>query len=209
MPVTDVHSRNATAWRAATQHPFLVAVRDGTVRPAAFAAWLGQDHRFVCDLLAFQARLLARAPRYTQSVLANGAVALVDELAWFEQQAATRRIDLAAPARAATADYARLLGRLDQVAVEVALTALWAIERVYLDAWSFAAPGALAYREFVTHWTTPEFAAYVDALGEAADAALAGSTPPDLHAVLGEVLAAETRFWDMALEIPDIGSNLT
>lgn len=203
MPIADLVSRHATPWRCATRHPFLAAVRDATVPKDAFDAWLGQDHRFVSDLLTFQARLLAKAPRQAQPVLASGAVALVDELAWFEQQAATRRIDLAAPARAATADYARLLGRLDEAAVEVALTALWALERVYLDAWSFAAPGAPAYREFVTHWTTPSFAAYVDALAEAADNALAATaTPPDLDVVLGQVLDAETCFWDMALEAP-------
>lgn len=39
-----------------------------------------QDYRFVSDLLVFQARLLARAPRSTHTVLAGGAMALVDEL---------------------------------------------------------------------------------------------------------------------------------
>jgi thiaminase/transcriptional activator TenA len=100
----------------------------------------------------------------------------------------------------ATAAYAVLLGRLDDADVTVALTALWAIERAYLDAWSFAAPGAPAYREFVAHWTTPQFAAYVDALEQAADdavgAALGGS---DLDAVFAEVVDAESDFWAMAL----------
>jgi len=55
---------------------------------------LGQDAVFVGDLLTFQARLLARAPRPAQGVLAGECVALVAELDWFEVQAARRGIDL-------------------------------------------------------------------------------------------------------------------
>jgi formylaminopyrimidine deformylase / aminopyrimidine aminohydrolase len=75
-------------WTAATHHPFLDAVREGTITEAAFDRWLAQDAMFVADLLTFQARLLARAPRPAQSTLAGGCVALVDELDWFDAQAA-------------------------------------------------------------------------------------------------------------------------
>ncbi len=78
-------------WTAATRHPFLDAVRDGTIADDAFNRWLAQDALFVADLLTFQARLLARAPRPAQGVLAGGCVALVDELDWFEVQAAAAR----------------------------------------------------------------------------------------------------------------------
>src|SRR3712207_9581992 len=78
-PVAELLFRHPDAWRAATRHPFLDAVRDGTVPVAAFDTWLVQAARFVADLLRFQARLLARAPRPAQAVLAGGLVALVDE----------------------------------------------------------------------------------------------------------------------------------
>lgn len=161
MPVADLPRRHSDAWLRATRHPFLVAVRDGTVPATAFVEWLVQDYRFVGDLLRFQARLLARAPRGAQPVLARGAVALVEELAWFERQAAVGGLDLDAEALTATAAYATLLQRLDSADVPVALVGLWALERSYLDAWSYASPGAPPYREFVEHWTTPQFAAYV------------------------------------------------
>lgn len=194
MPVADLPSRHPDAWRGATRHPFLDAVRDGTIPVAAFDTWLVQDARFVSDLLRFQARLLARAPRPAQAVLASGLVALVDELAWFERQAAVRGLDLAAPALPATAGYAALLERLDAAGVGTALTALWTIERTYLDAWSHARPGAPGYREFVEHWTAPGFADYVAGLEAAAD----GAPAPDADAVFTEVVAAEVAFWDMA-----------
>ena len=195
MPVAELLQRHPDSWRSATAHPFLLAVRDGTLPGAAFDTWLVQDAVFVADLLRFQARLLARAPRQAQAVLAGGAVALVEELAWFEQQAAVRGLDLTTPALPATAAYAGLLARLDDADVPTALTALWTIERTYLDAWSAAAPGATAYREFIEHCTVPGYAGYVAGLEAAADAAGGGD-----DAVFGEVVSAEIAFWQMAVD---------
>jgi thiaminase/transcriptional activator TenA len=194
VPVAELLQRHAGAWRAATGHPFLTGVRDGSVPVAAFDTWLVQDARFVADLLRFQARLLARAPRPAQAVLAAGLGSLVAELDWFDEQAGARGLDLTAAALPATRAYAALLDRLDSADAGTALVALWTIERSYLDAWSQALPGGPAYREFVEHWTTPGFAGYVAGLESAADA---GGCADD--AVFLELVAAETAFWDMAL----------
>ena len=179
-------------WTAATEHPFLAAVRDGTVADAAFDRWLVQDVHFVADLLAFQSRLLARSPRHAQGVLVSGCAALVAELDWFEEQAARRGLDLGAPRAPVTVAYAGLLDRLDAAPFGAAVTALGVLERVYERAWAFAAPSTERYREFVEHWTDQGFAAYVDALE-----ALATPGHDDL---VREVLAQEAAFWDMAME---------
>lgn len=194
MPVAELPRRHPEAWRGATAHPFLAAVRDGSVPVAAFDTWLVQDARFVADLLRWQARLLARAPRPAQPVLAGGLVALVDELAWFDELAAARGLDLTADALPATLAYATLLERLDHADVATALTALWTIERTYLDAWSTALPGAPVYRDVVEHWTVPGFAGYVAGLEQAADAVGGGAD----DVLFLEVVAAETAFWTMA-----------
>lgn len=199
-PVGGLPLRHATAWSHATRHPFLEAVRDGTLSESAFEAWLVQDHHFVSDLLTFQSRLLARTPRPAREVLASGTVALADELVWFEEQAAARQLDLTTPPRPATVAYSVLLDRLDAADVAVAITALWAIERVYLDAWSFAAPGAPPYREFVSHWTTPQFVTYVSDLEDAADTVATRPAEPCVAMAFAAVLDAESRFWAMALE---------
>jgi formylaminopyrimidine deformylase / aminopyrimidine aminohydrolase len=198
--IADLLVRHEACWLRATRHPFLSAVRDGSLPESAFDTWLAQDYRFVGDLLRFQARLLARAPRSAQAVLAAGAAALVDELTWFEQHADARRIDLAAAPEPATQAYSRLLEILDDVEFPVALAMLWTLERAYLDAWSFAAPGAGTYRDFVAHWTTPEFAAYVSAL----EAAVDDTRSPGAHldASFIEVVEAEVQFWDMAVKGP-------
>lgn len=182
-------------WQRAVDAPFLDAVREGTVAPAAFDRWLAQDAVFVADLLRVQARLLARAPRPAQAVLAGGAVALVEELAWFEQQAAARGLDLAAPALPVTRDYADLLERLDAGPYPEAITALWALERVYLLAWRGAAGAPEPYAAFVEHWTAPGFAGYVAALEQAAVDAWTQAGADDLRRCCAEVLALEAAFW--------------
>jgi formylaminopyrimidine deformylase / aminopyrimidine aminohydrolase len=180
-------------WTAATHHRFLGAVRDGTITDASFDRWLAQDASFVGALLTFQARLLARAPRPAQAVLAGGCVALVAELDWFEEQAGRRGIDLAQPALPATLAYLELLARLDAEPVDAALTALWVLERVYLLAWSAAASSASPFAEFIEHWTAPGFADYVDGLGALA-------APDDHETLVRDVLTQEVAFWDMALD---------
>lgn len=182
-------------WTAATRHPFLDGVRDGSLPVAALDTWLAQDALFVADLLVFQARLLARAPRSDQAVLAGGCVALVEELDWFERLAGARGLDLAAAPLPATLAYRALLQRLDSAPYADALGCLEVVERVYLEAWRAALPGAPAYAELVEHWTTPGFAAYVDGL--AAASARAGAPDDDLVA---EVLRQEAAFWPTAVD---------
>lgn len=179
------------AWRRATRHEFLVGVRDHTLAEGAFRSWLAQDRLFVGDLLWFQARLVARAPRRAQRVLAAGVLALVDELAWFERQAAQLAFALETERLPATDAYRALLERLDGEPFEKAVTALWVLERVYLEAWSFAAPAGPPFDAFVEHWTTPEFRAYVDELEALVD--------PGHAELVTAVLDAEASFWAAAL----------
>jgi thiaminase len=196
--VARLLERHASRWSRATRHPLLAAVREGGLAPAAFDTWLAQDYLFVNALLGFQARLLARAPRPAQAVLAGGLVALAEELSWFERLAGERDIDLTAAPRPGTIAYGRLLDELDNAPFPLALTMLWVIERTYLDAWSHAAPGAPAYRAIVEHWTTPGFAAYVDALAVAATHAQPDEAAVDHY--FPKVADAEIVFWDMAWE---------
>jgi thiaminase/transcriptional activator TenA len=199
VPVAVLLAGAGEAWTAATDHPFLRGVREGALPSGAFDTWLVQDALYVSDLLRFQARLLARSPRPAQAVLAAGLAGLVAELDWFDERAAERGLRLDAPRLPATEGYARLLDRLDGLAPAPALVALWVLERVYLDAWSAAAPGSAPYAPFVEHWTTPGFAGYVADLERAADVLLADGEAAGLGELVTEVLAAETAFWDMAL----------
>ena len=73
---TSFIDQYAVEWHTATHHPFLTDIRDGSLAAPAFKRWLEQDYLFVGDLLHFQARLAARAPRADQNVLIGGLVAL-------------------------------------------------------------------------------------------------------------------------------------
>ena len=185
-------------WDAATRHPFLRAVGEGTA--STFGVWLAQDALFVADLVAFQARLVARAPRSAQGVLAQGVVGLVAELDWFDIQAASLGVSLKVPPMQATRDYQALLSELDQERYARAVVGLWVLERVYLEAWRYAASygGTGPYAAAVEHWTDPAFASYVAALEELAEAALTQETDDAVEDVVGAVLAHEVAFWDMA-----------
>ena len=188
----DLIARHPEEWRAAVTHPFLQGVRDGTLASRAFDTWLAQDHLFVCDLLSFQARLLAEAPRPGQRVLAAGLVALEAELSWFEAGAQERGLNLNERRHPTTDSYRAALARWLEAGVEPALTALWALERAYLEAWRSAAPGAPEYRTFVEHWTVHQFSDYVHDLESlAVDATRC-------EAVFLEVCKLERAFWNMA-----------
>lgn len=208
MKTEDLMSKNPGTWQEATRHPFLDAVRDGTIPAAAFDAWLAQDYLFAGDLLVFQSRLLARTPRSdgAQAVLAGGLVAVEAELGWFEEKARERSLSLDAPRHPTAAAYRDLLSELEGISYPAAIAALWAIERAYLEAWRSAAPGHPDYREFVEHWTTPEFEEYVSGLQTAADGALAraaGAESEEAERAFGEVARLERDFWEMSFSAGD------
>lgn len=201
METAALLDRHREEWRDATHHPFLEAVSEGTFPTGALEAWLVQDYLFVSDLLVFQARLLARTPRPAQAVVAGGLVAIEAELGWFEEKAAGRGLDLDTKRHPTTAAYRDLMTVLEGEPYTVAVTALWAIEQAYLEAWRNAAPGHPDYKEFVEHWTTEEFAEYVAGLRTAADAALETAGEDErkrAEAAFLEVARLERDFWEMA-----------
>ena len=182
---------NPDLWRSAIQHPFLDAIRDGTLPMSAFRAWLPQDYLFVRNELHFQAGLLRLAPRPAQAVLAAGLVALEAELTWFEAQAARFAISLQQEADAVTGRYRDFMEESLSVGWARSITMLWTLERAYLEAWRGVAPGGGEYREFVEHWTAPAFAGYVESL----EKALADSGDESAFRRVAEL---ERDFWDMA-----------
>ncbi len=192
----------AELWRAATHHPFLDGVRDGTLPPEEFACWLVQDYQFGAALTRVEARYLAAAPREDLALLSAGVQAMVAELDWFEQKAAERELHLGAPLHATARAYIGYLYALCDQPYSVQLTALWALERAYLDAWRGARPGAEAFREFVERWTNDAFATYVAAL-EAATSRVLGHNADAEREAFRQVARYERAFWEMASESAD------
>ena len=193
--------RHGDLWRQATQHPFLDGIRDGTLPGEALDTWLAQDYLFVTTALQAQADLLARAPRADQALLIGGLAALESELTWFETHLRSRDLDLAAPLTVTGRAYGDFLRVMAAGPYPAGIVVTATLERAYLEAWSGARPGAPAYCEFVEHWTTDAFRAYIDALVAAADNALSAASP---HERVGAEEAFiwtaryERDFWQMA-----------
>lgn len=183
-------------WEEATRARFLDAVGEGTLPEEAFDRWLVQDYRFVFGLSRFVALTAAKTPRPAQRVVIGGLAALDEELEWFEDHAEKRGLDLDAaphPACRRYADYLIAAGYGEPM--EILLAILFGVEVAYTAGWGRLEPEG-PYAEFIERWTHPEFQAYVERLGELADA----HEHPDQQEHFDRVMRHERAFWRMTWE---------
>jgi thiaminase/transcriptional activator TenA len=135
-------TRHAAAWEAATVHPFLAGVRDGSLPADSFDRWLAQDYLFAQALVRAESRIAAPAPFADVGLLAGGVVATAGELGWFEEIAARRGLALDTPMHPTTRACCDFLLALPYSAYPAQIMAIWALERTYLESWDGARPGA-------------------------------------------------------------------
>ncbi|MPZ99126.1 MAG: TenA family transcriptional regulator [Dehalococcoidia bacterium] len=202
---TDVGAlleRYRDEWSASTAgSSFIAGARDGSLDLKSFGRWMAQDRHFIDGLYGAQARVIALASGDGRRALLDGLVALQDELDWFEEQSRGRGVELDVEPAEECLAFVDYLHTLAFAPLAVTLTAIWAVERSYLDAWSAARPGAGPYREFVEHWSNAGFRDYVARLQTAADEALRGASAQertDAERAFRRVMAFEGRFWRMA-----------
>jgi thiaminase/transcriptional activator TenA len=163
----------------------------------AFRRWLAQDYLFAKDLTAFQAILLAKAPRDCHKALVGGLGALEKELEWFESHAGRLQVDLEIPPHPTCRRYTDFLLRCAYTEVYPVLVAmLFGVEASYLAAWSAFAPAGL-YAEFFARWSSADFTAYVEALGGLADR----HPHQAAQQYFNEILVHEREFWKMSWQV--------
>jgi thiaminase len=181
-------------WDEATHSPFLDALAAGALAEDAFGRWLAQDYLFAKDLMAFQAIVLAKAPRDCHKTLLDGLTALDREMGWFEAHAARLDVDLDIPPHPTCRKYTDFLIRCAYIEpCPVLLAILFGAEASYLAAWSALVRGG-PYVEFIERWASADFAAYVGALG-----ALTERHPHEAaQAHFNTVLVHEREFWKMS-----------
>jgi thiaminase/transcriptional activator TenA len=183
-------------------HCFLEGVWDGSLPEHSFDRWLAQDYLFAQALVRAQSRIAATAPLADVGLLAGGVVATVGELGWFEEMAARRGLALDAAMHPATRAYCDFLLALTYSGYPAQITAIWALERTYLESWDGARPGAHPYREFVNRWTTGGFRSYVGDLQSSVDRQLeasVGEQAREAEDAFFWVTHYERGFWDMAM----------
>ncbi len=189
--------RNAgPLWDEATHYPFLDALAAGSLAEDAFRRWLAQDYLFAKDLMAFQAILLAKAPRDWHKSLIGGLAALEKEMDWFESHAVRLQLNLDIRPHPTCRRYTDFLMRCAYTQPQpVLLAILFGVEASYLAAWSALVPSGPC-AEFIERWSSADFAAYVAALGE-----LAERHPHEAaQEHFNEVLTHEAEFWKMSWE---------
>ncbi len=196
--------KHEPAWDLATRHPFLDNCKSGTIQPGQFNTWLVQDYLFVTVFTRMAARLLAVAPVAHFDVLLAGLSALKDELNWFREKAAERRLKLNTPMQESCRRYCQFMEDVSLEPYAVQAAAFWAIELAYNQAWQL--PGAMVkpYNEFAERWGNPGFTEYVKLLEKQANEALIAAVPEiqqRTERVFLEVAELEREFWEMAFAV--------
>ncbi|KAJ7106886.1 hypothetical protein O6H91_02G018100 [Diphasiastrum complanatum] len=204
--------RHNALYQAATRHPFILTIADGSINFQCFKRWLGQDYHFVKAFVRFLASLLPKMPKEAtdeeMDTLLGGIVALRDEIYWFRSEAMrwTIQLDLVS-IKVTTQEYCEFLEQLSQGNFEyaIAVTALWAIEFVYYESFALCtqsnAKTPTELREACERWSNMEFKNYCVLLKGLADKYLEGS---NLHVrqkaeeIFVQILKQEIKFWDMS-----------
>ncbi|EKM77401.1 hypothetical protein AGABI1DRAFT_130483 [Agaricus bisporus var. burnettii JB137-S8] len=198
MPGLTQHLASLTTvptYAEATNHPFLAAAANGTLPADRLALWLSQDRIYASHAYpAFIGSLIASIPRdsshgiysreertnqHILSVMVYCLENVVREVNFFKETAEQWNLPLDVwKERKETKDYTAEMGRISKSGrMEDALIFLWAMERVYLDAWSFVAKGlqssgieqATAISSLAKNWSNNEFVEFVDKLAKLVD----------------------------------------
>ncbi|KAK7681329.1 hypothetical protein QCA50_015420 [Cerrena zonata] len=180
------------SYTAATEHPFLASAGDGRLSKDLLSVYLSQDRLYAAHAYPkFVGCLLASVPfssldgidcdreNYNQRVVAvlGGALQnVIREVNFFRDVAEKYGLQLSGwRERKATRDYTAEMSRVGASGrLEDGIVFLWAMERVYLDAWGFvsslknehAGPTSAAVAELVDNWTNEEFVVFVDELAD-------------------------------------------
>ncbi|BFZ60159.1 hypothetical protein YB2330_001181 [Saitoella coloradoensis] len=225
----SLQKKNAASLLIATRtNPFIASAINGSLTDDRFNRWMQQDVIFVEALGRYEGLLLHKAPLRDFQTVVSGIAALEAELRWFVEQAVPRGVKLvhtrpshsgtyetvsaaaaAAPATQAYNDY--ILQTLPTKSYLAQITAVWAIELTYLQAWRNVLNESKEdkWRQNAEHWAVPEFQQYVAGLQKCVEDAFEESKEErsdhraevwEAEECFQEVLRLEEDFWKMAME---------
>lgn len=202
MPLTckQLLQHHPQAWREATVHPFLEQCRLGTIQQQQFNTWLVQDYLFVIDFTRMVGQVLHSAPVDHFDVILGGLSALKDELSWFKEKAAERKLDLNIQKHSTCTEYCDYMYSLAAMPYPVQATALWTIEFAYNQGWQLASV-IPPYTEFSERWGNLGFTEYVKLLEQQADEVLQSTSEnvqQQAETAFLNIARLEKDFWQMA-----------
>jgi len=213
-------------YEAATKHPFLTAAGNGSLGDSLLALWLSQDRIYAAHAYPrFIGLLISKIPfssshtldsaeeKLNQRILKLLVFALdniVREVAFFKESSQEWDLDIGCwKERKATRDYTAEMARVaSSGSLEDGLVFLWAMERVYLDAWKYVASllkseetavaTKVAASSFASNWSSPEFEAFVKDLADLVDSLdiVPGSSVWNrAEGIWARIIELEENFW--------------
>ncbi|KAF8330586.1 heme oxygenase-like protein, partial [Cantharellus anzutake] len=223
-------------YEEATKHPFLDAARKGTIDSDLLSFWLSQDRIYAAHgYPRFIGGLITKIPFLSQhkigsvqetnnqrilSLLSFSLQNIVQEADFFQKSAQKYGLQIEGwKERAATRNYLAEMARVDSWgSLEEGLVFLWAMEKLYLDSWSFVASGILgqdkedgkdsnaqrAVKDFARNWSNKEFIKFVDKLAELVDDLEIDpilETGRRIKVVWDRIVELEIEFWPDAEEV--------
>lgn len=210
-------------YSAANQHPFLTAARERILSSPRLALWLSQDRIYAAHAYPrFIGLLISKIPFSSHhslesaeelsnqrilKALSYSLSNVVREAAFFRNTSEKWGLNLEGwKERKATRDYTAEMARVAvHGTLAEGLVFLWAMEKVYLDAWNYVQGRSPlepnqsdAIASFVLNWTSPDFVAFVDELGSIVDSlAIEPGSEAWLRAemIWDRVVELEACFW--------------
>ncbi|KAK8056381.1 heme oxygenase-like protein [Apiospora rasikravindrae] len=228
------HPDTAEMYKQATQCRFLELAGQGRLPKESLSQWLSQDRLYAQAYCRFIGGLISRvqlpvspateASRTTPFrillMLQTAMIGVTTELQFFEQTAKEYQLDLAAMEDGQESEANKVtkacIDLFDSFTVEggkgrsllQGLVMLWALEKVYLDAWTFAKQqsaaaealdGGALRNKFIPNWAGDQFRAFVNQIQECLDAYASNIGAGDIDKVAmdawKEMLMLEEGFW--------------
>lgn len=219
-------AQNPDGFKSATNHPWLRLAGTSKLPTPALLAWLTQDRLYIFSYIPFMGNMLSKASIPSTSsrektlewrvadCFINALTNVRRELGMFED-VLREHFDWKEGGEKATKEtraYQDMFagaGAPNQ-SILVGMTALWATEKCYLEAWKYAlsfkneVPGEkkthVLHTTLIPNWTCDEFEEFVVSTGELLDE-LAADVDQDstewtkCEQVWEQVLWAEENFW--------------
>ncbi|KAH8917002.1 heme oxygenase-like protein [Atractiella rhizophila] len=235
-------SSNQQLFDISTRHRFLEQVGLNTIDSSKVARFLEQDRNFAFVYGRIAAILTGRVPvgnaeratgkergsdEYIFRLLGSGVTNSIREIAFFETLSPlfSKPLNLSSPPSSACTNYTSYLIKVCSLPTDFreGLVAFWALERIYLEGWTYAASLSAEHllegkdgdvnpwRELLNNWTSVEFGEYVRSLANVVDSLSQEGDPFEEKAneVFNTVAKMEVDFWDMCVEDePDAQAGL-
>ncbi len=211
----DLKNRYATLWKAATEHPFISELGDGTLPADKFRRYFLQDYVFINDLVKATGIAVSKAPNlalarpvenFLHGILGAEDALFVDTFKTLDIPESEYRTVEPLPT---TAAFGNFLVRLAyEGSFREICCVMYVTEGVYLE-WGEAqrragadpAAGGADLGEFYQDWidlhTKEVLGDLVSFLGEVVDGASEAETGR-LNAVFERALRYEVAFWEMS-----------